>query len=271
MPHCRIRPTSLARRIFVQALVASVIPVASALAQEPTYVRVTSEQANVRLFRNGPVETVMRAPRGTLLEVMHTRGDRFVHRDDNWYWVLLPGDSWGTQRMGWLPGSEVEHAPAPPRPKPAPATTLTSVSPPPAPREAPMVAVAPKPAPEPVAPKPIEPVVSEVLLHFAFDKSDLSAEARARLDDAMATLKANGQGGVSFALEGHADWTGPEGYNEKLGQARADAVRQHLAAQHQVSPDKVSIVSYGESKPAASNDTREGRAQNRRVVVKVTP
>jgi outer membrane protein OmpA-like peptidoglycan-associated protein len=64
--------------------------------------------------------------------------------------------------------------------------------------------------------------------------------------------------------------TGPEGYNEKLGLARAEAVRRYLADQHQVEVTKITVVSYGERQPAVPNDTRDGRAQNRRVVIKVT-
>jgi len=269
MPHSSSSSWSFIRRVFVQALVVSVIPVASALAQEAPYVRVTREESVIRQFRAGPVEPVMRAPRGTVFEVVHTRGDRYVHREDNWYWVLLPPDSWGTQRMGWVAGSDVESAPAPPRPAPPPAVTRSTVSPPAAPAPAPAEAPKPVPAAAPAPKPPVEPVVSEVILHFEFNKSDLTAEARARLDDAVATLKASGQGDMSFALEGHADWTGPEAYNDKLGEARAETVRRHLAEQHQIAADKVSLVSFGESKPAASNDTREGRAQNRRVVIKV--
>jgi OOP family OmpA-OmpF porin len=267
MPHSRPRSSSFVRRVFVQALVVSVLPVATALAQDGTYVRVTAEESPIRQFRRAPSENVMRAPRGTLLEVVHTEGDRYVHREGNWYWVLLPPDSWGTQRMGWIPGSDVESAPAPPRPKPAPAVTRVSMSGPPAPpAEAPKPVPVAAPAPKPA---PVAPVVSEVLLQFEFDKSDLTAEAKARLDDAVAALKANGQGGVSFALEGHADASGSERYNDKLSQARAETVRRHLAEQHQIAADKISVASFGESKPAASNETPEGRAQNRRVLIKV--
>jgi outer membrane protein OmpA-like peptidoglycan-associated protein len=75
---------------------------------------------------------------------------------------------------------------------------------------------------------------------------------------------------VSFVLEGHADSTGTEPYNERLGLARAEAVRTYLTGQHRVPAGKVSVVSFGEGQPAASNSTRDGRAENRRVVVKVT-
>jgi outer membrane protein OmpA-like peptidoglycan-associated protein len=74
---------------------------------------------------------------------------------------------------------------------------------------------------------------------------------------------------VTIALEGHADAIGTEPFNEKLGLARAETVKQHLAEQHQIPVDKISVVSFGEVQPEATNDTPEGRARNRRVVVKV--
>jgi OOP family OmpA-OmpF porin len=259
--------SSLLRRALLPAIAASVIPVGTAFAQEAPYVRVTANEIPIESFRRVEGEVLMRAPRGTLLEVIHTRGDRYAHREDNWYWVQLPPDSWGTQRVGWVSGRDVERAPAPPRPKPAPAVTESTVIGPPAP-PAPVMEAA-QPVPAVVTNVPAEPVVSEVVVHFAFDKSDLLDEGRAKLDEAVAMLKGKSEV-LSVALEGHADWTGPEGYNEKLGLARAEAVRRYLADQHQVEVTKITVVSYGESQPAVPNDTRDGRAQNRRVVIKVT-
>jgi outer membrane protein OmpA-like peptidoglycan-associated protein len=115
----------------------------------------------------------------------------------------------------------------------------------------------------------IAPAVSEFILNFEFGKSDLTPEATGRLAEAVALLRASPHGaGVSFAVEGHADWVGTEAYNEKLGLARAEAVKKHLAEQHQIPVEKIDVVSYGESQPVAPNDTTEGRAQNRRVVIK---
>ena len=73
---------------------------------------------------------------------------------------------------------------------------------------------------------------------------------------------------LAVALEGHADWTGTEDYNEQLGLARAETVRQYLADQLRIPVDQISVVSYGETSPVAPNTTREGRARNRRVVIK---
>ncbi len=68
----------------------------------------------------------------------------------------------------------------------------------------------------------------------------------------------------SVMLEGYTDSTGPEAYNLKLSDRRAAAVAKSLKTKG-VDPKKISTVGYGESNPVASNKTKEGRAQNRRV------
>ena len=57
--------------------------------------------------------------------------------------------------------------------------------------------------------------------------------------------------------------------NYKLGLERAEAVKRYLYDQHQVPLHKINVISYGEEKPIAPNKTKDGRAQNRRVVIKV--
>jgi outer membrane protein OmpA-like peptidoglycan-associated protein len=57
--------------------------------------------------------------------------------------------------------------------------------------------------------------------------------------------------------------------NERLGLARAEAVKRYLYEHHQIPLHKMNVISYGEEKPVAPNNTRVGRAQNRRVVIKV--
>jgi OOP family OmpA-OmpF porin len=67
-------------------------------------------------------------------------------------------------------------------------------------------------------------------------------------------------------VEGHTDSTGPESYNERLSQQRAQAVVDLLVNQYGIESRRLEARGYGESQPVASNDTREGRAQNRRVM-----
>jgi len=113
-----------------------------------------------------------------------------------------------------------------------------------------------------------EVVLSEDQGNFRFGTSDLPDEAKARIDELVTELKANPQG-AWFEIEGHTDSTGPAEINYKLGLDRAESVKRYLYEHHQIPLHKMNVISYGEDKPASPNDTRDGRAQNRRVVIKV--
>ena len=110
--------------------------------------------------------------------------------------------------------------------------------------------------------------LSEDQGNFKFGKVDLPDTAKARLDEMMNQLKANPQN-VFIEIEGHTDNVGDKRTNERIGEARADAVKRYLYEQHQIPLHKINVITYGEEKPVAPNNTRQGRAQNRRVVVKV--
>ena len=103
---------------------------------------------------------------------------------------------------------------------------------------------------------------------FPLNRSEVSDEAKQLIDEAIAPLKAENRG-VFFEIEGHTDATGPEEYNQKLGEDRAMAVRNYLHDQHGIALNRMQVISYGETKPVADNKTKDGRAQNRRVVIKV--
>ena len=110
--------------------------------------------------------------------------------------------------------------------------------------------------------------LSEDQGNFSFGGAELPDEAKARLDQVINELNNNPQN-VYFEIEGHTDNVGPAELNERLGLARAESVKLYLYEQHQVPLHKMNVISYGEEKPVGANDTREGRAQNRRVVVRV--
>ena len=103
---------------------------------------------------------------------------------------------------------------------------------------------------------------------FPVSHSEVSDEAKALIDDAIGQLKAENKG-VYFEIEGHTDATGPDDYNMKLGEERAIAVRNYLHDQHGIALNRMQAISYGKTKPVADNNTKDGRAQNRRVVIKV--
>jgi outer membrane protein OmpA-like peptidoglycan-associated protein len=113
-----------------------------------------------------------------------------------------------------------------------------------------------------------EVTLSEDQGNFKFGKIDLPDEAKARLDELVGQLKADPKG-IYIEIEGHTDNVGSKNLNERLGLERAEAVKRYLYEQHQVPLHKINVISYGEDKPIAPNKTRQGRAQNRRVVVRV--
>jgi peptidoglycan-associated lipoprotein len=104
--------------------------------------------------------------------------------------------------------------------------------------------------------------------NFTFGDAALPDDAKARLDLMVNQLKADPTGAF-IEIEGHADNTGGTAYNEHLGLERAEMVKRYLHEQHQVPLHKINVISYGETMPAAPNTTRAGRAQNRRVVVRI--
>ena len=110
--------------------------------------------------------------------------------------------------------------------------------------------------------------LSEDQGNFKFGKTALPDEAKSRLDEVISQLKAN-PNNIWIEIEGHTDNVGDKALNEKLGLERAEAVKRYLYEQHQIPLHKINVNSYGEDKPVAPNKTKQGRAQNRRVVVKV--
>ena len=113
-----------------------------------------------------------------------------------------------------------------------------------------------------------EVTLSEDQGNFAFGKTELPDAAKARLDQVVQQLKSDTKN-IFIEIEGHTDNVGSPLTNEKIGMERAEAVKRYLYEQHQVPLHKMNVISYGEDKPVAPNNKRDGRAQNRRVVVKV--
>ncbi|HEY7292666.1 MAG TPA: OmpA family protein [Vicinamibacterales bacterium] len=113
-----------------------------------------------------------------------------------------------------------------------------------------------------------EVVLSEDSGNFKFGKNALPDEAKAKIDQMVAQLKQDPKN-VFIEIEGHTDNVGDKLYNQKLGLERAEAVQHYLYEQYQIPLHKMNVISYGEEKPIAPNNTKDGRAQNRRVVIKV--
>jgi outer membrane protein OmpA-like peptidoglycan-associated protein len=140
------------------------------------------------------------------------------------------------------------------------------VAPPPPPPLPPRTAVPPAPPPPPPPPPTPPPPVRQKLVlrgvHFDFDKSDIRAEDEPVLDEAVETLKAEPK--IRIYVDGYCDAVGGEEYNLRLSSRRASAVAAYLQRK---GIDRNRLIARGMGKTGfvASNDTDQGRAQNRRV------
>jgi outer membrane protein OmpA-like peptidoglycan-associated protein len=105
--------------------------------------------------------------------------------------------------------------------------------------------------------------------NFKFGRKDLPDDAKSKIDQLVGQLKGQQGKDLYIEVEGHTDNVGDKQGNYELGLQRAQAVRDYLYTQHQIPLHKISVFSYGEEKPVAPNNTKDGRAQNRRVVIRV--
>ena len=109
---------------------------------------------------------------------------------------------------------------------------------------------------------------SEDRVKFKLGKYDLDKNAQAALDDFAGKVKALNEQ-YYIEIQGHTDDTGGKRLNDELGQRRAEEVRRYLSRSAQLPLNRMSTISYGDTLPVASNKTRKGRAENRRVVLVV--
>lgn len=103
-------------------------------------------------------------------------------------------------------------------------------------------------------------------VNFEFDKATLQTNAENILDEAAMSLE--GQPSVKVEIAGHTDSQGPDAYNQGLSERRANTVKDYLVEKG-ANADNLTAVGYGESEPVASNDTLEGREENRRVELRI--
>ncbi|WP_299672352.1 OmpA family protein [uncultured Polaribacter sp.] len=123
-------------------------------------------------------------------------------------------------------------------------------------------------------PKPVITVEDENFLTeyakailFNTNKATFKAGVTSKLNDMVRVMSNNPE--ANFVIEGHTDSDGTAPYNLKLSERRAMAVRDYLVAQG-INTTRLEAIGYGEGDPIATNKTRAGKAQNRRVIVKVT-
>jgi outer membrane protein OmpA-like peptidoglycan-associated protein len=113
-----------------------------------------------------------------------------------------------------------------------------------------------------------EVVLSEDQGNFKFGKTLLPDEAKQKIDEMVSRLQQDPKN-IYLEIEGHTDNVGDKMTNERIGLQRAESVKRYLYEQYQVPLHKMNVISYGKDKPIAPNKTKAGRAQNRRVVIKV--
>lgn len=123
------------------------------------------------------------------------------------------------------------------------------------------VAVAPEPAP----PTTLKRIVLRGV-NFDYDSSEIRAVDRPVLDEAVRQL--NEQSQIALAIEGHTDSRGTDEYNQALSIRRAEAVFRYLVNKG-LAPERMRPEGFGESRPVADNESDTGRAQNRRVELRV--
>ncbi|WP_255474083.1 OmpA family protein [Pontibacter qinzhouensis] len=101
---------------------------------------------------------------------------------------------------------------------------------------------------------------------FDVDQSNLRSGAEAKLKQITASVGQRFSGG-DIRVYGHTDTQGSAGYNKELAEQRAESVKSWLTQNTDIDDDKISVHPVGESQPVASNETAEGRQQNRRVEI----
>src|ERR1017187_2150162 len=109
--------------------------------------------------------------------------------------------------------------------------------------------------------------VAETSVKFGFNKDNLTSKAQEALDQLAATISSTK--GYIIALEGGTDSVGSADYNYDLSQRRANSVIQYLATKYNVPAHKIYVIGLGKDKPVESNKTSNGRADNRRVDVRL--
>jgi OOP family OmpA-OmpF porin len=99
-------------------------------------------------------------------------------------------------------------------------------------------------------------------IYFDFDKTTLKSESFVELNKVVEFLKQNSH--VEIEIAGHTDSKGADTYNQNLSQGRSQSVVDYLSSQG-INSNRLTAQGYGESKPIDTNETEDGRANNRRV------
>lgn len=185
----------------------------------------------------------------------------------NAYWVgsngyvVKDGSNRCVRTINWTKENQIDacEGVVKPEPKPEPAPVVVA-------KPKPEIKPMPKPEPKPV----IKPMAVNAPMNFTgfFDtnKADLSNKAEVQLNDYADYMKAVDD--VTLKITGHTDRTGSTAYNQKLSEERANAVKTYLEGKG-VASDRMTAIGKGETSPIADNNTKAGRAENRRVEIEI--
>ena len=139
----------------------------------------------------------------------------------------------------------------------------------PAPPPPPPAPTPPPPAPAPPPPPPPKPAPVFESIYFNENKTNIDPVAAKALDRDGAMLKENPD--IKVEIGGHTDSLGSEKANQKMSEKRAESVKKYLMDKFNIPGDRMIVKGYGSKKPIADNGTKEGRAKNRRVELKIIP
>jgi outer membrane protein OmpA-like peptidoglycan-associated protein len=109
--------------------------------------------------------------------------------------------------------------------------------------------------------------VAETSVKFGFNRDNLTPKSKEALDQLAGSISSTK--GYIITLEGGTDSVGSADYNYDLSQRRANSVIQYLASKYQVPAHKIYVIGLGKDKPVETNKTSAGRADNRRVDVRL--
>jgi outer membrane protein OmpA-like peptidoglycan-associated protein len=154
-----------------------------------------------------------------------------------------------------------------PQPEPEPAPAPPPPPPPPPPAPAPVAAPAPPPPPPP-PPAPEPRAVRTESINFDFGKSRVSNIGKAKLDEIGLSMVQDLS--LTAHVVGHADNRGSDSANMTRSESRAEAVKEYLVDRYDIDPSRITTEGVGSSEPIASNDTANGREQNRRAEIVVS-
>jgi peptidoglycan-associated lipoprotein len=123
------------------------------------------------------------------------------------------------------------------------------------------------PPPPPPPPPPVQEIVKNLSrVNFELDSYDLNGSTKSALDANASIMKDNGE--IKLQIQGHCDERGTTGYNQALGQRRANAVQKYMISKG-IDKSRLKVISFGEERPLAQGSYESAWSENRRAEFKI--